>query len=108
MPGASSRDAREVPFITRPLVVNPRRARTQAWRADRPELSGREITELMKNRRGPPLPRDDRDSGRQLPELDRHYEGLRSRLIRAGMVALDNQQGRQEAVLAEQRPILAG
>ncbi|MFC8093484.1 hypothetical protein [Streptomyces sp. NPDC057301] len=26
--------------------------------------------------------------------LDRHYEGLRSRQIRAGVVALHNQQGR--------------
>ncbi|WP_407555557.1 GntR family transcriptional regulator [Streptomyces sp. Pv4-95] len=38
--------------------------------------------------------------------LDRHYEGLRSRQVRAGVVALYNQQGRQEAVLHEHQAIL--
>ncbi|MEU3739699.1 GntR family transcriptional regulator [Streptomyces sp. NPDC032198] len=38
--------------------------------------------------------------------LDRHYEGLRSRQVRAGVVALYNQQGRQEAVLDEHRAIV--
>lgn len=38
--------------------------------------------------------------------LDRHYEGLRSRQVRAGQVALFNAQNRQEAVLAEHRAIL--
>ncbi|MEW1724036.1 GntR family transcriptional regulator [Streptomyces sp. NPDC093109] len=38
--------------------------------------------------------------------LSRHYDGLRSRQIRAGVVALYNQQGRQEAVLAEHQAIL--
>ncbi|AXG82886.1 GntR family transcriptional regulator [Streptomyces paludis] len=38
--------------------------------------------------------------------LSRHYDGLRSRQIRAGVVALYNQQGRQEAVLTEHRAIL--
>ncbi|MFE7133277.1 GntR family transcriptional regulator [Streptomyces sp. NPDC057638] len=39
--------------------------------------------------------------------LVRHYEGLRSRQIRAGVVALFNQQGRQEAVLEEHQAILS-
>ncbi|MFE3248354.1 GntR family transcriptional regulator [Streptomyces sp. NPDC059209] len=39
--------------------------------------------------------------------LNRHYDGLRSRQIRAGVVALYNQQGRQNAVLTEHRAILA-
>lgn len=39
--------------------------------------------------------------------LNRHYDGLRSRQIRAGVVALYNQQGRQESVLTEHRAILA-
>ncbi|MFC9132758.1 GntR family transcriptional regulator [Streptomyces sp. NPDC057099] len=38
--------------------------------------------------------------------LDRHYEGLRSRQVRTGVVALFNQQGRQEAVLGEHEAIL--
>ncbi|MFF7649615.1 GntR family transcriptional regulator [Streptomyces sp. NPDC007983] len=38
--------------------------------------------------------------------LNRHYEGLRSRQIRAGVVALYNRIGRQEAVLAEHQAIL--
>ncbi|WP_406438548.1 GntR family transcriptional regulator [Streptomyces sp. NBC_00631] len=38
--------------------------------------------------------------------LDRHYEGLRSRQVRAGVVALFNRQGRQEAVLKEHEAIL--
>lgn len=38
--------------------------------------------------------------------LDRHYEGLRSRQVRAGVVALYNQHGRQEAVLDEHRAIV--
>lgn len=38
--------------------------------------------------------------------LDRHYDGLRSRQVRAGVVALFNQQGRQEAVLEEHETIL--
>ncbi|GAA2253738.1 GntR family transcriptional regulator [Streptomyces ruber] len=38
--------------------------------------------------------------------LGRHYEGLRSRQVRAGQVALFNAQGRQDAVLAEHRAIL--
>jgi DNA-binding GntR family transcriptional regulator len=38
--------------------------------------------------------------------LDRHYDGLRSRQVRAGVVALYNQQGRQEAVLEEHEAIL--
>ncbi|MFJ4283962.1 GntR family transcriptional regulator [Streptomyces massasporeus] len=38
--------------------------------------------------------------------LDRHYDGLRSRQVRAGVVALFNQQGRQEAVLEEHEVIL--
>ncbi|MFD4142722.1 GntR family transcriptional regulator [Streptomyces sp. NPDC058572] len=39
--------------------------------------------------------------------LDRHYDGLRSRQIRAGVVALFNQHGRQEAVLDEHQAILS-
>ncbi|QHY93667.1 putative HTH-type transcriptional regulator YdfH [Streptomyces sp. S4.7] len=39
--------------------------------------------------------------------LNRHYDGLRSRQIRVGVVALYNQQGRQESVLTEHRAILA-
>ncbi|MFF2065352.1 GntR family transcriptional regulator [Streptomyces sp. NPDC058200] len=39
--------------------------------------------------------------------LNRHYEGLRSRQIRAGVVALYNEHGRQEAVLDEHVAILA-
>ncbi|GAA1183729.1 GntR family transcriptional regulator [Streptomyces hebeiensis] len=39
--------------------------------------------------------------------LSKHYDGLRSRQIRAGVVALYNQRGRQEAVLTEHRAILA-
>ncbi|MEW2400968.1 GntR family transcriptional regulator [Streptomyces sp. NPDC046862] len=38
--------------------------------------------------------------------LDRHYDGLRSRQVRTGVVALFNQQGRQEAVLEEHEAIL--
>lgn len=38
--------------------------------------------------------------------LGRHYDGLRSRQIRAGVVALYNRTGRQEAVLAEHQAIL--
>ncbi|MFD5080987.1 GntR family transcriptional regulator [Streptomyces sp. NPDC058371] len=38
--------------------------------------------------------------------LDRHYDGLRSRQVRAGVVALYNRQGRQEAVLDEHRAIV--
>ncbi|MEU6097154.1 GntR family transcriptional regulator [Streptomyces sp. NPDC047079] len=38
--------------------------------------------------------------------LDRHYDGLRSRQVRAGVVALFNQQGRQEAVVDEHQAIL--
>ncbi|ATL82363.1 GntR family transcriptional regulator [Streptomyces malaysiensis subsp. malaysiensis] len=38
--------------------------------------------------------------------LNRHYEGLRSRQIRAGVVALYNQTGRQKEVLGEHRAIL--
>ncbi|WP_320784410.1 GntR family transcriptional regulator [Streptomyces sp. CRN 30] len=38
--------------------------------------------------------------------LDRHYEGLRSRQVRAGVVALFNVRNRQDAVLAEHRSIL--
>ncbi|GGZ46296.1 GntR family transcriptional regulator [Streptomyces bluensis] len=38
--------------------------------------------------------------------LDRHYDGLRSRQVRAGVVAVYNQQGRQEAVLEEHGAIL--
>ncbi|MGW4736265.1 GntR family transcriptional regulator [Streptomyces shenzhenensis] len=38
--------------------------------------------------------------------LDRHYDGLRSRQVRAGVVALYNQQGRQDAVLTEHRAIV--
>lgn len=38
--------------------------------------------------------------------LDRHYDGLRSRQIRAGVVALFNQHGRQESVLHEHQAIL--
>ncbi|MEV8605242.1 GntR family transcriptional regulator [Streptomyces griseoviridis] len=38
--------------------------------------------------------------------LDRHYEGLRSRQVRAGVVALFNRQGRQDAVLHEHGAIL--
>ncbi|WP_369252751.1 GntR family transcriptional regulator [Streptomyces sp. R41] len=38
--------------------------------------------------------------------LDRHYDGLRSRQVRAGVVALFNQHGRQAAVLDEHREIL--
>ena len=40
--------------------------------------------------------------------LDRHYDGLRSRQVRAGVVALYNQHGRQEAVLHEHQDILDG
>jgi len=39
--------------------------------------------------------------------LDRHYDGLRSRQIRAGVVALFNQHGRQAAVLDEHQAILS-
>ncbi|MDX6363086.1 GntR family transcriptional regulator [Streptomyces sp. NPDC058274] len=38
--------------------------------------------------------------------LNRHYDGLRSRQVRAGVVALYNRQGRQEAVLDEHRAIV--
>ncbi|MER5668027.1 GntR family transcriptional regulator [Streptomyces mirabilis] len=38
--------------------------------------------------------------------LDRHYDGLRSRQVRAGVLAVYNQQGRQEAVLDEHEAIL--
>ncbi|RDG37496.1 GntR family transcriptional regulator [Streptomyces corynorhini] len=38
--------------------------------------------------------------------LNRHYDGLRSRQIRAGVVALYNQHGRQQAVLTEHQAIL--
>ena len=38
--------------------------------------------------------------------LDRHYDGLRSRQIRAGIVALYNRAGRQDAVLHEHQAIL--
>ncbi|MEW2449248.1 GntR family transcriptional regulator [Streptomyces parvulus] len=38
--------------------------------------------------------------------LDRHYEGLRSRQVRAGVAALFSVQGRQEAVLEEHEAIL--
>ncbi|WP_328540937.1 GntR family transcriptional regulator [Streptomyces sp. NBC_00344] len=38
--------------------------------------------------------------------LDRHYEGLRSRQVRAGVVALYNQRGRQDAVLHEHQAIV--
>jgi DNA-binding GntR family transcriptional regulator len=40
--------------------------------------------------------------------LDRHYDGLRSRQIRAGIVALFSKQGRQDAVLREHQAILDG
>lgn len=39
--------------------------------------------------------------------LDRHYEGLRSRQVRAGVVALYNQVGRRESVLDEHGVIVA-
>ncbi|MFI9615751.1 GntR family transcriptional regulator [Streptomyces sp. NPDC052023] len=39
--------------------------------------------------------------------LDRHYEGLRSRQIRAGVAALFHQHGRQATVLDEHRAILS-
>ncbi|WP_329063190.1 GntR family transcriptional regulator [Streptomyces sp. NBC_01429] len=38
--------------------------------------------------------------------LSRHYDGLRSRQIRAGVVALYNQHGRQQSVLTEHQAIL--
>lgn len=38
--------------------------------------------------------------------LDRHYEGLRSRQVRAGVAALFSRQGRQDAVLREHEAIL--
>ncbi|WP_328686583.1 GntR family transcriptional regulator [Streptomyces sp. NBC_00343] len=38
--------------------------------------------------------------------LDRHYDGLRSRQVRAGVVAVFNQQGRQKAVLDEHEAIV--
>jgi len=38
--------------------------------------------------------------------LDRHYDGLRSRQIRAGMVALYTAPGRRQEVIAEHRAIL--
>ncbi|MEU4657614.1 GntR family transcriptional regulator [Streptomyces sp. NPDC023723] len=38
--------------------------------------------------------------------LDKHYEGLRSRQVRAGVVALYNARGRQDAVLDEHGEIL--
>ncbi|MFJ5222191.1 GntR family transcriptional regulator [Streptomyces sp. NPDC088400] len=38
--------------------------------------------------------------------LNRHYDGLRSRQIRAGVVALYNQYGRQKSVLTEHQAIL--
>ncbi|MFF4398715.1 GntR family transcriptional regulator [Streptomyces sp. NPDC001480] len=38
--------------------------------------------------------------------LDRHYDGLRSRQVRTGVVALFSRQGRQEAVLDEHEAIL--
>lgn len=38
--------------------------------------------------------------------LDRHYDGLRSRQVRAGVVALYNQSGRQKAVIDEHKMIL--
>ncbi|MFC9842613.1 GntR family transcriptional regulator [Streptomyces sp. NPDC060223] len=38
--------------------------------------------------------------------LERHYDGLRSRQVRAGVVALYNQHGRQESVLHEHQDIL--
>lgn len=37
--------------------------------------------------------------------LDRHYDGLRSRQVRSGVVALYNRQGRQGTVLDEHRAI---
>ncbi|MFF5564834.1 GntR family transcriptional regulator [Streptomyces sp. NPDC012623] len=39
--------------------------------------------------------------------LSRHYDGLRSRQIRAGVVALYNQHGRQQSVLTEHQAIVA-
>ncbi|MEV6171922.1 GntR family transcriptional regulator [Streptomyces sp. NPDC051954] len=38
--------------------------------------------------------------------LVRHYDGLRSRQVRAGVVAVFNQQGRQKAVLDEHEAIV--
>ncbi|MFJ1744902.1 GntR family transcriptional regulator [Streptomyces sp. NPDC088116] len=38
--------------------------------------------------------------------LNRHYDGLRSRQIRAGVVALYNQYGRQKSVLTEHQAIV--
>ncbi|WP_405994851.1 GntR family transcriptional regulator [Streptomyces sp. NBC_00986] len=38
--------------------------------------------------------------------LDRHYDGLRSRQVRAGVVAVFNQQGRQKVVLDEHEAIV--
>lgn len=38
--------------------------------------------------------------------LERHYEGLRGRQVRAGVVALFNARDRQDAVLQEHRAIL--
>ncbi|MFF3490537.1 GntR family transcriptional regulator [Streptomyces sp. NPDC002795] len=38
--------------------------------------------------------------------LDRHYDGLRSRQVRAGVVALYNQSGRQKSVIDEHKVIL--
>lgn len=38
--------------------------------------------------------------------LERHYEGLRGRQVRAGVVALFNARNRQDAVLQEHRAIL--
>ncbi|MER6306293.1 MULTISPECIES: GntR family transcriptional regulator [unclassified Streptomyces] len=38
--------------------------------------------------------------------LERHYDGLRSRQVRAGVVALFSSPGRQETVLDEHRAIL--
>ncbi|QIB48067.1 GntR family transcriptional regulator [Streptomyces aureoverticillatus] len=38
--------------------------------------------------------------------LDRHYDGLRSRQVRAGVVALFNAEGRQSAVIDEHGAIL--
>ena len=94
-----------------------RYAAEQVIKADRVPLE--ELGELLERQRGLSGPDDAKEFiaidhrfhativsavGNGL--LDRHYDGLRSRQVRAGVVALYNQRGRQKSVIDEHKMIL--
>lgn len=94
-----------------------RYAAEQVIKADRVPLE--ELGELLERQRGLSGPDDAKEFiaidhrfhativqavGNGL--LDRHYDGLRSRQVRAGVVALYNQSGLQKSVIDEHKVIL--